>query len=461
MDSLFGVTLTTGEAVIANDPYSDTRRAGLPKEHPPMNSYLGLPLHIGERLVGMLGLANHPGGFSEDTIAFLEPLAVTIGQLIGAAGIQQLHREDQKSIARLSMVARQMTNGVLITDKNGYIEWVNDGFVRMTGYQPDELLGRRPRDVLHGPGTDAATEVLIREAMSAHESFSAELLAYDRAREGFWVALDSNPLLTGDGSVEGFMVMVTDISERKRVERMKSEFVSTISHELRTPLTSIAGALGLVAGGVAGPLPDKARDMVEIARKNSQRLTTLIDDLLDLEKLLEGGIPRRVRDPGPHAGHRCRHRRQPGLCRPVHGQHRLRRARRGGARRRRQPARAPDHGQPRCRTPRSSPPPGARSRYASRRIGLTARVEVRDHGPGIPDAFRGRIFEKFSQADASDSRLRGGTGLGLAISKELVERMGGSIGYESEHGAGATFYFDLPIAAEWPRDAFTVEQTEA
>jgi signal transduction histidine kinase len=81
-------------------------------------------------------------------------------------------------------------------------------------------------------------------------------------------------------------------------------------------------------------------------------------------------------------------------------------------------------------------------------MGPMAHVEVRDRGPGIPEAFRDVIFEKFSQADASDSRQRGGTGLGLAISRELVERMGGSIGFESVEGEGATFYFDLPIATE-------------
>jgi signal transduction histidine kinase len=76
------------------------------------------------------------------------------------------------------------------------------------------------------------------------------------------------------------------------------------------------------------------------------------------------------------------------------------------------------------------------------------RISVADRGPGVPDAFREQIFHKFSQADASDTRSVGGTGLGLAISKELVERMGGRLGYDSVEGYGATFYVDLPACRD-------------
>ncbi len=452
LNSLFGVTLQTGGPVISNDPYSDPRRGGLPAGHPRMDSYLGVPLHVGDRLVGMLGLANQPGGYSEETLEFLEPLAVTLGQLIEAASIQQLHREDQKSIARLSMVARQMSNGVLITDRDGCIEWVNDGFLRMTGHSPDDLLGSRPRDVLHGAGTDRATELRIFDAMANCEPFSAELLAYDKAHKTFWVNVDSNPLVGADGTVEGHMVMVTDISERKRVERMKSEFVSTISHELRTPLTSIAGALGLVAGGVAGPIPDKARTMIEIALSNSQRLTTLIDDLLDLEKLLAEGVPLEseiqdlmsvvdasIVDSQAYAA-------QYGV--EIVGRERVE-----GVLVDVDSLRVLQVMANLLSNASKFSPRGSQIDVRVRRVGLTAVVEVCDHGPGIPDAFREHMFEKFSQADASDSRLRGGTGLGLAITKELIERMGGSIAYASTPGGGATFAFELPIAARWPDTA--------
>jgi len=90
-------------------------------------------------------------------------------------------------------------------------------------------------------------------------------------------------------------------------------------------------------------------------------------------------------------------------------------------------------------------PEGGQVEVVVQRRGARVRVSVRDYGPGIPDAFRGRIFEKFSQADSSDTRQKGGTGLGLAISRELIERMGGAIGYDSVPAEGATFWIEVPI----------------
>ena len=118
------------------------------------------------------------------------------------------------------------------------------------------------------------------------------------------------------------MVMASDITERKRIDQMKTEFVSTVSHELRTPLTSISGSLGLVASGVAGPLPERAQGMLAIAHKNSQRLSRLIDDLLDMEKLVEGKVrlDMSICELMPH--HRPRHRGQPVLRRPLRRRHR-------------------------------------------------------------------------------------------------------------------------------------------
>ena len=290
LDTLFGRTLTTGESLLSNDPANDPRRGTLPGGHPPLKSYLGLPVVHGGSMIGMVGLANKPGGFSDADIEFLSPLLVTIGQLIETWTTIRMRREDQKTMARLSLVARQMTSGVLITDMDGRIEWVNEAFTGMTGFTREDLLGRRPRDVLHGEDSDPETVAEIFAAMAERRSFQVELRANRKVGGSFWVELNSNPLHRPDGSLEGFMVMASDITERKRIDRMKTEFVSTVSHELRTPLTSISGSLGLVASGIAGPLPERAKGMIAIAHKNSQRLSRLIDDLLDMEKLVEGKV---------------------------------------------------------------------------------------------------------------------------------------------------------------------------
>ncbi len=457
LDTLFGRTLSTGKPVVANDPYGDPRRGGLPKDHPPMRSYLGLPLHLGDSFVGMLGLANRPGGFDESLVDVLEPLTTTIAQLIEAVRAQEVRRKDQASILRLSQVASQMTNGVVVTDLGGHIEWVNEEFCRMFGYSLTELVGSRPRDILHGPGTDAASEREILDSMSSITPFSMELRVVNRHGQHLWVDLAGTPLQGPEAEVEGFLVTVTDISERKRVERMKNEFISTISHELRTPLTSIAGSLDLVAAGVTGDLPEGAHRMISIAQTNSHRLAELINDLLDLERLIEGGVPieaeqhqlmeileRSVADNQSYGakydvtfdiGERADHVwvRVDSLRLIQVMSNLLSNA-----------AKFSDR--------------GTAVRIDAHVSNGVVRVDVTDHGPGIPEEFRDRIFEKFSMADASDTRRRGGSGLGLAISKELIERMNGALTFESTVGVGSTFSFVLPVADDTDDAANRTEQ---
>jgi signal transduction histidine kinase len=227
--------------------------------------------------------------------------------------------------------------------------------------------------------------------------------------------------------------------------RSKSEFVSTVSHELRTPLTAIAGALGLIVGGAAGEVPAAMRPMLEIAHRNSLRLAHLIDDLLDMEKLAAGKLRIELK---PHPlmplieqaltatqeyGKRlnvafCITERVDALVVNVDGD-RLHQVLANF-----------------LSNAAKFSPSGGQVEVAVRREGERVRVSVIDHGPGIAEEFRGRIFQKFSQADSSNTRQKGGTGLGLAISKELIERMHGTIGFDSEPGKGSCFFFELPVS---------------
>ena len=444
LNTLFGRTLTSGEPLLSNDPANDPRRGSLPGGHPPLSSYLGLPVQHGGKMIGMVGLSNKPGGFHDQDITFLNPILATFGQLIEAWRINRLRSQDQRAIARLSKVASQMTNGCLITDLEGHIEWANDGFTRMSGYQTDELLGRRPRELLHGAESDVGTEQFIFASMEERRPFTVELLAYRKWGYGFWVEISGNPLYHRDGEPEGFMVMVSDITERKRVDQMKTEFVSTVSHELRTPLTAISGALGLVAGGATGQLPDKAQAMVDIAEKNSKRLTRLIDDLLDMEKLVEGKVrlDMRIQELMPIVDRAIEENQS---YADNYGVEIIGAERADGVlvdvdvlRLQQVLANLMSN------AAKFSP---ARGIVQVRVVDLAdrVRIEVVDQGRGVPEEFRPSLFTKFSQADSSDTRRVGGTGLGLAISKELVERMGGSIGCESQEQLGSTFYFELPV----------------
>ena len=248
-----------------------------------------------------------------------------------------------------------------------------------------------------------------------------------------------------DGGIIRFFV---DVTERKRVEQMKGDFVSTVSHELRTPLTSIAGSLGLLAGGAVGTLPDKARHLVSIAKANSDRLIRLVSDILDMEKIESGRIEFRStpREIGPIVRHvadtaqgfaarygaRIEVQDPPSLARAMVDEDRLHQV----------------------LTNLVSNAIKFTPEGEAVRVATTAtpsgdwRIEVVDRGPGIPEDFRARIFQPFAQADGTDARRLGGTGLGLSIAKSLVERMGGRIGFESASGQGTRFYVDLPMHEE-------------
>jgi PAS domain S-box-containing protein len=237
-----------------------------------------------------------------------------------------------------------------------------------------------------------------------------------------------------------------DITESKQAERMKSEFVSTVSHELRTPLTSIAGSLGLIAGGVLGELPEAVKEMVAIAHANSLRLTYLINDLLDMEKLLSGKmrlemqllsllplVQQSIRDIQGYAGkYQVQVRLTEGaedavvVIDPQRAAQVLANYLSNAIKY------SPEHGI---------------VDVSVKVCGASIRVTVKDQGPGIPAEFQARIFQKFAQADASDSRRKGGTGLGLAITKALAEQMGGQVGFSAAGGRGAAFYVEWPLAS--------------
>ena len=234
------------------------------------------------------------------------------------------------------------------------------------------------------------------------------------------------------------------ITEQRKTERMKSEFISTVSHELRTPLTSISGALGLLSGGAMGELSSDAMQLVDIANKNCQRLNLLINDLLDLEKIAVGKIcldmqkqPLMPVIEMALEASRCfeEHR---GVSFTIV-------ERSDGVQVRVDVQRLIQALSNYLSNAAKFSSDGGEVRVSVRLHGSFARIEVTDDGPGIPLEFHDRIFQAFTQADASDSRPKGGTGLGLALVRELIELMGGNVGFHSVPGYGATFFLELPV----------------
>lgn len=254
-----------------------------------------------------------------------------------------------------------------------------------------------------------------------------------------------------------YICLLHDISERKKVERLKREFVATVSHELRTPLTSIKGSLELVNAGVLGQLPPAAANMLDLAQQNTERLVALVNDILDIEKLELGEtslILQRV-DLRQQLESARQHNQGYADNFSVSLSLDLQRL----------PARVPVlvHEQ-RLQQVLSNlisnavkfSAPGSQVEIVGEISDSTVVVKVCDHGPGIPAEFRTRIFQKFAQADGSDSRQRGGTGLGLSICKELMTRLHGTIGFDSIEGEGSTFYITLPLAGDCKGDGAQV-----
>jgi signal transduction histidine kinase len=230
----------------------------------------------------------------------------------------------------------------------------------------------------------------------------------------------------------------------------KGQFIANVSHELRTPLTAIIGALGLVENDLPEGIPPHTMKLVDMAYQNGIRLSALINDILDFEKLNAGRmsfnnrrmslVPCVERSLELNRSYADRYQVSFAFAAPpneevavVADDQRLQQVMANLL------SNAVKHS-----------PAGGTVEVSVERQGNMARVAVRDHGAGIPEAFRPRIFEKFAQADGSSTRKTGGTGLGLAISKAIVTQTGGSMGFDSVTGQGATFYFDLPLAVAQP-----------
>jgi signal transduction histidine kinase len=253
-------------------------------------------------------------------------------------------------------------------------------------------------------------------------------------------------LIKGQIETRGLLQALRYAGERKRLERLKDEFVSTVSHELRTPLTSIAGSLGLLKGNAAGSLPKSAERLLEIAHTNSVRLVRLVNDILDIEKLESGHVAFDFRQiqvrplveqtveaiRGYAEGHRVKVRIEAvGAVDDI----------RADTDRLAQVVTNLLSNAIKC-----SPPDGEVVIAVEKDAEVdVVRITVRDCGPGIPADFKSRIFERFAQADATNARRKGGTGLGLSIAKQIVDRLGGDIGFADAPSGGTIFHVELPI----------------
>jgi len=446
LDAFFGKAQTNDETLISNTPH-DPRSGVRIDDHPDLTALLRIPILHGDERVAMIGMANRPGGYDQELIGFLQPLLITLGQLVAADRIKQQSRMVKNELARFKSTLDRTLDCVFMFDAiNLEFFYVNEGAMRQVGYSLDELLVMHPYDIKPNFTKEQFKALIVPLLSGKKDSLTVETVHQHKNGEQIPVEIFLQYIAPENESAR-FVAIVRDITERKRVERMKSEFVSTVSHELRTPLTAISGALGLLSGGALGTLPEQAGAMIAIADKNGKRLAFLINDLLDMEKLASGKMHFDMQaqplmpllEQALEANQAYGAERQvtldltgrmPGVMVSVDGQRIMQVL-----------------SNLLSNAVKYSPEKGSVEVAASLQEKMV-RVTITDHGPGIPVAFRDRIFQKFAQADASDSRQKSGTGLGLAITRELIERMGGQIGFDSVENKGTSFFFDLPIQPE-------------
>lgn len=320
--------------------------------------------------------------------------------------------------------------------------YVNAGAVEQVGYSNEELMNMRAFDIK--PEFDEAQFRQLIAPMLAGEQTVANFETIHKHKDGHTVPVEILlQYIDPEGEPARFVAIVRDITERKKMDRMKNEFVSTVSHELRTPLTSIRGALGLINGGAVGELPEAAQEMLKIAGNNTERLLLLINDILDIQKIESGQMVFRFQNLSlqtfleqvveENKAYGDEHGVHFEINRSVDG------AQVFADRDRLMQVMANL-----LSNAAKFSPAGEMVEISLAHHDDKLRISVTDHGQGIPEEFHEKLFDRFTQSDSSDSRKKGGTGLGLNISKIIIEKHGGEIGFISREGVGSTFYVDLP-----------------
>lgn len=447
LNTLFGVVLTSGKPIISNNPASDMRAGGTPKGHPPLTAFMGIPIFNNTQQIAMLGLANKENGYSEAHIENLKPITNLITQFMIAIGHRRQHLVDESNIKRqvkhTQAILDSAFDGIITINAQGIITSFNHAAEVIFGYQAQQIIGSNLAKLLlrhaRSPQSDQGLIKSINDILDVGQ----ELIGLRKSGKEFEMELALS-IIPNENEVV-YVGVIRDISDRKHTEKLKNEFISTVSHELRTPLTSITASLAIIESGNLGKLPDKINNLVQIAKQNSLRLQNLIDDLLDMDKLLSNKIEFSCKNFDALMLIEKAIAANQYIAEKYHVRFHL------------SSAEANCHiyadevrtqqvlGHLLSNAAKFSYPHSTVDIAVSRST-MFVKISVIDYGTGIAPEFKSSIFSSFTQADSSSSRHKDGSGIGLSISKELIEKMGGNIGFTSNLGQGSTFYIELPIA---------------
>ncbi len=456
LDTLFGRVVTDGAPVISNAPLTDPRAAGRPDGHPPLESFLGVPIRRGDAVAGVVALANRDGGFDEDLVHFLAPLAATVGSLMESATVDRERAEAERRQARHKelhrVIVEEAADAIVTFRADGRIVLANRASRELVGARRTDLIGARVWAFLP-PGHARSYVRRAAHAVDTGTSMEMQLRGLDgvvRPVEGTFVRghYDDDDVTT---------VIVRDIAAHKQIEsalrdardiaenaaRAKDELLAGVSHELRSPLTAVIGLSSVLDRGIYGPLTDRQRAFVTQIGASGRHLLEVITTILDFAKEESGrGDP--VLSPSDVAPiieeargvvDDLADRR--GLSIVVDVPAELPRIRIDAVRFRAALINLLANA---VKFTPAGGTIGVRARYGDDEV----RVTVWDTGVGIAADDLERIFEPFEQGDSSLSRPFEGTGLGLTLSRRLIETMGGTLTVTSEVGRGSAFEIVLP-----------------
>lgn len=398
-------------------------------------------------------LKTFPAAIAASTIRNPQGQILSIRWLIqDISDRKQAEESLRRSEAKFRSLSEASPVGIFMTDIQGHCIYTNPCCQRICGYTFEEALGEGWLQFIH-PEERQKIAAEWFKAVSQRQEFFGETCYVRKDGSLCFGRVRSAPLFSDTGELMGYVGTIEDITESRAIETMKDEFISIVSHELRTPLTAIRGSLGLLASGVLNDKPEVARQMVEIASQDTERLVRLVNDILDLERLesqrvrlnlqwwdaatlLEKSV-KTVQSLAAESDISI-------LIEPTSAQ-------------------VWADGDLLIQTLVNLI--GNAIKFSPPNTTVTLKVQdrddrvlfqVSDRGRGIPADQLEKIFGQFQQVDASDSRQKGGTGLGLAICKSIIQQHGGAIWAESQLGEGSHFYFTVPK----PIDSERFECTE-
>ena len=459
-EGLVGWVIEHREAVIVPDIRQDPRWVEPREKEREYHSALAVPLLSGDQVLGALLLFHiQPDFFDEDHLRLVEAAAVQVSNAISNAALYGMIRDQAERLgsmlktqrieaAKSQAVLEGVADGVMVADARGEVILLNAAAERILELPREEALGRATGEMLGLYGAQARDwmETIARWTQQTETFATDEYLSTQLDIGDSIVSVHLSPVLMGTEFL-GTVSVFRDITAEVEADRAKTEFVSMVSHELRTPMTSIKGYTDLLLIGAAGILSDQQQEFLSTVKNNVDRLSILVNDLLDISRIESGRLTLL-----PQTVHVDK------MIDQVITAMRARTMDKGLTLRSDVPRTFPEVTADPNRVAQiltnlvgnacQYTPTGGEIVVSARVRDGEAHISVRDTGIGIIPENLTKIFDRFFRADDPLVQETPGTGLGLSIVKSLVEMHGGRIWVESEMGEGSTFTFTLPIASD-------------